>query len=79
MTVVRITLPDELAREAERAGLLAPEAVERMLRERLKANRVADLFTAMDRMQAVDEPPMTPEEVQAEIRAGRRTAASASC
>lgn len=71
MTTVRITLPDELAREAERAGLLAPEAVERMLRERLKADQVADLFTAMDRMQAVDEPPMTPEEIQAEIRAAR--------
>ena len=71
MTTVRITLPDELAREAERAGLLAPEAVERMLRERLRTTQVSELFEAMDRMQAVDEPPMTPEEIQAEIRATR--------
>jgi hypothetical protein len=71
MTTVRITLPDELAREAERAGLLAPEAVERMLRERLRTSQVSELFEAMDRMQAADEPPMTPEEIQAEIRAAR--------
>jgi hypothetical protein len=65
MTTVRITLPDELAREAERAGLLAPEAIERMLRDRLKAGRVSELFDAMDRMQAIDEPPMTQAEIQA--------------
>lgn len=71
MTTVRITLSDELAREAERAGLLTPGEVERMLRERLKARQVDELFDAMDRMAAVDEPPMTPEEVQAEIKAAR--------
>jgi hypothetical protein len=71
MTTVRITLPDELAREAERAGLLAPDAVERMLRERLRAAQVSELFEAMDRMLAVDEPPMTPAEIEAEIKAAR--------
>jgi hypothetical protein len=71
MTTVRITLPDELAREAERAGLLTSAELEGMLRERLKARQVGELFDAMERMAAVDEPPLTPEEIQSEIKAAR--------
>jgi predicted transcriptional regulator len=77
MTTVTIKLPDELAREAEQAGLLVPESMERILRDQLKAKRVDALFAAMERMSAVDDPPyMSPEEVAEEIkkmRAERRT------
>ena len=72
MTTVQITLPDQLAQEAQRAGLLSPELLEKWLREQLKAQRVDHLFSAMDRMAAVDEPAiMPPEEVAAEIAAMR--------
>jgi hypothetical protein len=40
VTTVQITLPDALAQEATKAGLLAPEKIERMLRERLRAERI---------------------------------------
>jgi hypothetical protein len=77
MTTVQIVLPDELAQEAQRAGLLSPELLEKWLREQLKVRRVDQLFSAMDRMSAIDEPPvMTTEAVAAEIaamRAERRT------
>lgn len=36
MTTVQINLPDELAQNAQQAGLLTPEALETMLREQLK-------------------------------------------
>jgi hypothetical protein len=36
MTTVRITLPDELAHMAARAGLLSAEAMEIMLRDQLR-------------------------------------------
>ena len=76
MTTVQITLPDQLAQEAQRAGLLSPDKLERWLRDQLKTQRVDELFAAMDRMAAVDEPAvMSPEEVAQEIaamRAGRR-------
>jgi hypothetical protein len=39
MTTVQISLPDQLAREAQRAGLLSPELLEKWLREQLKAQR----------------------------------------
>jgi hypothetical protein len=77
MTTVQITLPDQLAQEAQRAGLLSPEMFEKWLREQLRARRVDKLFSAMDRMAAVDDPAiLSPEAVAEEIaamRAERRT------
>ncbi|MFN9732363.1 MAG: hypothetical protein ACK59M_18300 [Pseudomonadota bacterium] len=65
-------MPDQLAQEAQRAGLLSPPAIERWLREELKARHVDELFAAMDRMAAVDEPAaMSPEEVADEMRVMR--------
>jgi Arc/MetJ family transcription regulator len=72
MTTVQITLPDQLAQEAQRAGLLSPEFVEKWLRDQLKAQRADQLFKAMDRMRAVNDPPaMSPEAVAVEIAAMR--------
>ena len=76
MATVQITLPDQLAQDAQRSGLLAPAKVEKWLRDQLDRQRVDELFSAMDRMAAVDEPPaLSPEEVAKEIatmRAERR-------
>lgn len=76
MTTVQITLPDQLAQEAQRAGLLSPELLEKWLRDQLRAQHVDQLFSAMDRMAAVEEPPTMPPEAVAEelaaIRAARR-------
>lgn len=72
MTTVQITLPDQLAQEARRAGLLSPAKLELWLREQLAAQRVDALFAAMDRMAAVDDPAvMSPDEVAQEIAAMR--------
>lgn len=72
MTTVEIQLPDQLAKEAQRAGLLTSDSMERMLREQLKAQHVDELIKAMDRMAAIDTPAaMSPEEVAEEIRAMR--------
>jgi hypothetical protein len=79
MTTIQITLPDQLAREAERAGLLTSETLERILRERLKEERVNELFETMDRMSAIDTPAvMSPEEVAEEMRIMRAERRAAS-
>ena len=79
MTTVQITLPDQLAQEAQRAGLLSPARLEKWLREQLQSQRVDELFTAIDRMAAVSEPPvMSPEDVAAEIEAMRAERRSSS-
>ena len=77
MTTVHIDLPDQLAQEAQRAGLLTPECLEQWLREQLQARQVDELFAATYRMAGVAEPPaMSPEEVAAEMTAMRRSSAS---
>lgn len=71
MTTVEISLPDNLAKEAEAAGLLAPEVIERMVREAIRRRALEELKQAMDRMAAVEGPLLTPQEIQEEIRAAR--------
>ncbi len=72
MMTVQITLPDQLAQDAQRAGLLSSARLERWLREQLRTQHTDELFAAMDRMAAVDAPAvMSPEEVAQEIAAMR--------
>jgi hypothetical protein len=71
MTHLEISLPDDLAREAAREGLLEPEPLERLLRERLRALRLARLAKARARLGDALPAAMTTEEIQAEIDAYR--------
>lgn len=43
MTKIQIQLPDQLAKDAQAAGLLTPEAMAAMLREQLKKQAGEDL------------------------------------
>ncbi len=78
MATVRIDLPDQLAQEAERAGLLSAASLEQLLRRQLQARAAERLQDAIKRMDAADNTPyMSPEEVAEEIaimRAERRAA-----
>jgi hypothetical protein len=68
---LEIELPDALAQQAKEAGLLEPDAVERLVREALLARRVESLVQAREVLAAKPLPPMTPDEIQAEIDAYR--------
>lgn len=70
MTDVTVSLPDELAQEAQSAGLLRPDAIERPLREALKSRRIDQLFTAMGKL-AAQQPALTEDKIDAEIEAAR--------
>lgn len=73
MTTVELTLnlPDSLANAAGDAGLLTPEAIERLLREAVRRKAVDELFEKMDELADANFPPMTMEEIQAEVNAVR--------
>jgi hypothetical protein len=71
VATVRITLPDDLARDLAEAGLLEPPVIEGILRDRLRATRVADLGTIRAALRANPPAPMTNEEINAEIAAYR--------
>jgi hypothetical protein len=78
MATVQIELPDQLAEEAQSAGLLSPDALENLLREKLKAQSMAQLMAAVRCMDAVEDSEIiTPEVAAREIaamRAERRAA-----
>lgn len=71
MTTVQITLPDALAQEAAQAGLLAPEKIAALLRQRLRAERIERLQAARAKLTTEPLDPMTPAEIQAEIKVYR--------
>jgi hypothetical protein len=72
MTTIQLTLPDQLAQEAQRAGLLSPESLEEMLRKQLKAKAAGELIALLDKLDATNsEDYMSPEDVAEEIRAMR--------
>lgn len=72
MKTFTIRLPDNLAKEAKEAGLLAPNAIEAMLRDTLRRRCVDDLFSAADKLAASHFPPMTMDEIQEEVNAVRQ-------
>ena len=68
---LKLSLPDRLAQEAQAAGLLTPEAIESMLRETLRRLHVEELRQTMVTLADADIPPMSMEEIEAEINAYR--------
>lgn len=71
MTTLEITLPDNLAKEAQQAGLLSPQAIEQLVREAIRKRALVELSQAMTQMAAMGGPEMTPDEIQQEIKAAR--------
>lgn len=72
MRSIQIDLPDQLADEALRAGLLLPDRIEALLRQALKEGSNDDFFAAMDRAASIPNPSyMSPEELAEGIRAVR--------
>lgn len=71
MTELTVTLPDDLAQKAKAAGLLNAEGIERALRDALKRDAGRRLVEIAKSIQAANEPPMSEDEIQAEIDAVR--------
>ena len=71
MAALTIELPDQLVAEARDAGLLAPEALEALLREQLKRRGIDELLMATERLADTDEPTMSLEDIQVEVDAVR--------
>jgi hypothetical protein len=76
MTELLVKLPDELARRARSAGLLTDSAIQNLLEEAIRREAGRRLLQVASQLHAADVPPMSEEEVVAEVkaaRAGRRT------
>lgn len=72
MTKIQIELPEATAAAAREAGLLTPEALERLLTDALRRRQAIDsLLSIADRVAEAGIPPMTEEEIEAEVKAVR--------
>lgn len=76
MKTIRISLTDATAQAAGEAGLLAPEALEALLKEALRRKKAAEsvVFVA-DRVATAGIAPMTMEQINAEVKAARASRA----
>jgi hypothetical protein len=66
-----VEVSESLAREAKRMGLLEPPALQSMLREAVRARRIERLMEGRKRVAASGLPPLTMEEIVAEVDAAR--------
>ena len=72
MTTVEIELPEATAQAAKAAGLLTPQALDRLLSNALrKREAVQSLRSVADDVAAAGIAPMTMEEIDAEVKAVR--------
>jgi len=72
MTTIQIELPDATAQAARAAGLLTPQALDRLLTDALKRQEAADsLLSIADRVAAAGIEPMSMDEINAEVKAAR--------
>jgi hypothetical protein len=72
MTTIQIELPEATAKAARDAGLLTPQALDRLLTDALKRQQAADsLLSIADRVAAAGIEPMSMEEINAEVEAAR--------
>ncbi len=73
MTSINLTieLPDTLARDAQRAGLLTSQSIADLLSAELRRKQIDRLFATADQLANQDAPVMRAAEVEAEIEAAR--------
>jgi uncharacterized protein HemY len=71
VTTIQIQLPDELAQNAQAAGLLTPQAIEAMLREQLRKQAGESLRTTWQRLPQEELTPEIEQMIVEEVRAVR--------
>jgi hypothetical protein len=73
MTTLEVTLnlPDQIAQEAQRAGLLNGRAIERLIEEAVRREAGKKLLEAMQRLRDANLPPLTEADIEEEVKAAR--------
>jgi hypothetical protein len=77
MTTIQITLPDDLAQEANTLGLLESGIIIKLLTDEIRQRKFDRILAIADQLAATGDVPMSEEEVQAEVdeyRAAKRAA-----
>jgi hypothetical protein len=72
MTKIQIELPEATEKAAREAGLLTPQALDRLLTDAIRRRQAADaLLSIADRVAEAGIDPMSMDEINAEVKAVR--------
>jgi parvulin-like peptidyl-prolyl isomerase len=72
MTKIQIELPEATAKAAREAGLLTPQALDRLLTDAIRRQHAADsLLQIADRVADAGIAAMSAEEINAEVKVAR--------
>ncbi|MDA8383500.1 MAG: hypothetical protein M0037_10645 [Betaproteobacteria bacterium] len=69
---VKLNLSDRLAREAQAAGLLTPQALTQLLKDAMRKQAAQALLGGAARATRAGSKPLSMDEIQAEVNAVRR-------
>ena len=69
---LKLNLPDRLAREAQAAGLLTPEALSDLLKDAMRRRAAQVLLAGAAHATAAGSKPLPMAEIQAEVKAVRQ-------
>jgi hypothetical protein len=69
---LKLNLPDRLAREAQAAGLLTPDALTQLLKDAMRRRAGQALLAGAARATAAGSAPLSMKEIQEEVHAVRR-------
>jgi hypothetical protein len=73
MINVQIPLPDELARDAQAAGLLTPRALANLIRDGIKRKAAQQIIAGAAKASEAGSKPMNMEDIQREVDAVRKS------
>ena len=68
---LKLSLPDRLATQAQAAGLLSAEGIERLVRQALRKEAGRRLLEIGQRLREAGGPPISEAELEAELKAVR--------
>lgn len=68
---IKLSLPESIAQEARAAGLLRSEAIEQLIADALRTKAFDEFLSVAEHVEAAGNPPMTTDELEAEIQAYR--------
>ena len=77
MAELKVILPDSLAREARKAGLLTQKAIGDLLREAMRRRAARAFLSNAKAVAQAKIPPLSAEEIQAEVDAVRKSGRAA--
>ena len=69
MTTIQLEIPEDLAESIRRKGMLTQDGLREMLRDALRSKANAFIGEVTDRIERAGIPPMSDDEIQAEIDA----------